>query len=637
MKRFISLSIAAAFLSTSPSLAQTTPITKAPKKAEQTLAQNTLPSQLPIYNVTQSGASEQSAKALADFLGLRASPIGKNGILRYLDPEKFQKIPTKSIVTKVGEPDEDGQKTVAEGIDFTALKNTRILDNEKALARTKEALQKAGLVLIGGNASIGHSNFEAISVKGEKVVSTPLDTQVNYSFVLNRLKLVGPGAKVKFVFNGEGTVTQLFYAQRTLQQGKTVGIISQADADKLATTAYQKQGALGRLQLKSELVYYAPSLELVNAKQILPHYLYSGTASVKGQQVVLRQILIPAVPNSAPKVEIAASSQDSTISAKANVSGGTGPYTYVWSSSTTALDPKLAQSGASIQYKVERRQKGLVAPEIVSVTVTDANGLSVQASQTVQVTTASVVPTLPELTSLKSLGRVDVGIEWIGVSQGLGGSAGNAGGFVTRFSAEGIPVQFKFGDFSAWERDFKESTLGGNDRNYVDDVDLVFYTGHANGNGFTFSSSQDDGFLDIPSEGRWGDRDLEWIILAACGPLQAVEGGVSISRLFPAFKGLHILNGYSTVSNDNTDEGRLFANYILRSPFLWWFNPLKIREAWAQTAVDVQPSSVYYGFMGVYGSGGVSSYNDYFWGKGSVSPDLRGSNIYGFWIVRAPS
>ncbi|ADI14067.1 DUF6345 domain-containing protein [Truepera radiovictrix] len=234
------------------------------------------------------------------------------------------------------------------------------------------------------------------------------------------------------------------------------------------------------------------------------------------------------------------------------------------------------------------------------------------------------------------LGRVDAGTEYVGVSQGLGGSQANAGGFTNTMNARGVPVQFHWGDFSAWESDFKDPSRGGNDRAYVDDVDITFYTGHADGNGFTFPGANDDGFLEY-TDAVWGERDLEWLVIAACGPLQETEGGLShVQRWGPAFRGLHQMLAYATVSFDNTSEGRILAENLLGIRILWFDLGAKmVRQAWVEAATQTQPSSVTWAIMGPFGPGYTHNYNDFFWGKGSTSGDI-GSPI-GFWRVSGPS
>ena len=122
----------------------------------------------------------------------------------------------------------------------------------------------------------------------------------------------------------------------------------------------------------------------------------------------------------------------------------------------------------------------------------------------------------------RAVNPFEAGTSWIGQSGGLPGSQSNAQGFVDGLAADGWLVNFNWGDANAWESDWRR-----NDDTWVDAADFVFYTGHANMNGWTLSSP-DDGSLSFTEVGAgpaapgdlWGQNDLEWIIIAACGPLQ---------------------------------------------------------------------------------------------------------------------
>lgn len=636
MKRFWVLLLVALFVTiASPSLAQFPPIDRirvVPGVLRPRLP-GAIASKLPVYNVVGVAGSPESAKQLAAELKLPGEIRAANGAIRFLSPDGFQRIPTKPVENVDGK-DEGGQPTVAEAIDFDALKQLTVLDEKIAIDRAQQALKKSELVLNQPRFSISNAELSILDKQGGTIAQAKLDTEVNVSQSLGNIPLVGPGAKTKISFNSDGSVSQLLYAQRLLQQGQSVGVISSADAQKIALSNYRRQNPNGELKLTSQLVYYAPSLDLSSVKQIIPQYLIGGTANIGGQQVQLRQTLVAAVPELTPKVNIEASSSGAKVSAKASVSGGVAPYTYQWQSSSTSLDEGTASAGESIEYTVTRREGDQEAPEVLSLMVTDANGVSTTAtSQNLQV--SGVETEYRDYVAAKSTSRLDVGTEWVGNSQGLSGSSANVAGFVNRFRSSGIPTQFNYGESLAWERDFKDPAFSGSDDKYVDDVDLTFYTGHGNPTGFTFSSNRDDGFLSN-TEARWGQNDLEWLALATCLILNADDGNQQVvNRWGNAFQGLHTLLSYATVSGDNTSEGAIFSEYMLRNPFLWWNNPMKVREAWAQTAIDVQPSNVVYSMLGVVGRNGVSSYNDYFWGKGNVSPDLRGSDITAFWIIRA--
>ena len=55
-------------------------------------------------------------------------------------------------------------------------------------------------------------------------------------------------------------------------------------------------------------------------------------------------------------------------------------------------------------------------------------------------------------------------------------------------AAHGVGTAFDWRGTSAWEKDFKKTSAGGNDTNYVDNVDAQWYTGHGWPGGFTFKN-----------------------------------------------------------------------------------------------------------------------------------------------------
>lgn len=244
------------------------------------------------------------------------------------------------------------------------------------------------------------------------------------------------------------------------------------------------------------------------------------------------------------------------------------------------------------------------------------------------------------LQSLSALARLsnpfEAGTSWIGQSGGLAGSQQNAQGFVDGLAADGWRINFNWGDANAWESDWRR-----NDDDWVDAADFVFYTGHANLNGWVLSNP-DDTFLHFNEVGAspgssadlWGRQDLEWAIIAACGPLQdeilAKGGGNVFARWDGAFDGLHLLLGYGAVTFDNTDEGRLVVKYARQGQTLI--------NAWFRAAREVQPATngvgapdgptIWVGVMWVERSGLASPANDHLWGHGSVAPDPTSPDTY---------
>jgi hypothetical protein len=145
----------------------------------------------------------------------------------------------------------------------------------------------------------------------------------------------------------------------------------------------------------------------------------------------------------------------------------------------------------------------------------------------------------------------------------------------------------------------------------------------------------DDSIVPADVVGDWGNQDLEWLTLLSCKVLMDNYGGQWWwQRWGPAFNGLHQLTGFQTLAWDWPGFGGRFADYMLGRKILFFeLPPLKVRSAWFQAALEQQPSGTQSVVIGVYGPGGLTSYNDYFWGQGPVSPDLRGPNLWGWWRV----
>ncbi|HVN59981.1 MAG TPA: DUF6345 domain-containing protein [Gaiellaceae bacterium] len=599
----------------------------------------------PIYSVGPSPISAGIGEQLMEILGLQGNPFSDlDGSLRYLDPDLFLALPT--IPLPDPPPDESGNPTTGEAVDLGAVAQMTAPNSDLALETAFNAFSEVGLAddlkAVSAKANVGHAMFQSFGTP-EGPISVPVDTEVHYSFSLGGHALIGPGAEGVMSFSGDGEVSQMLLNFPSVSKGDPIRLLTTQVATQLArkiVTGPCGNGATAKIQFRTpKLVYFAPSSSV---DTLYPWYQFDGTVPGK-LPFQVRSLLVPANQDGKLQATVSLSSGNGLVNASAKPRGGTPPYTYQWTSCSTTLDPDQA-SQQSVSYKPASRSPGNV--EVVSVEVTDANGLVAQATGRVAVATPGaairIVQGVQGVQGVQSIPRVDAGIEWIGTCGGLPGSAVSAGGFVANMTAFGpIPIQFNWGDNNAWERDFKDPTKGGQDSSYVDDVDLTFYTGHAGDWGWWFCNPNHDDQNMTFSDAFLGDRDLEWLGIAACGPLQAVDGAgrTWYQRWGPAFQGLHLLMGYATTSFDNTVEGPNFARYILGIPGLGWlgFGPITVRQAWAQMAMDAQPSSVTWAEMGVFGSGGMSDWNDYFWGRGPTGPDIPQSSITGYWRLSGPS
>jgi hypothetical protein len=247
---------------------------------------------------------------------------------------------------------------------------------------------------------------------------------------------------------------------------------------------------------------------------------------------------------------------------------------------------------------------------------------------------------------LRAVSAYEAGTSWIGDIGGLSGSQKNAQGFVDGMKDAGWKINFNWGNCNAWETDWH-----ANDDDYVDATDFVFYTGHASGDGWMLVnpgncatdyllSSEVGATPETPGD-MWGQNDLEWIIIAACGPLQdeiinPPGGGNVIRRWDGAFDGLHILLGYGGVTFDNEEEGARVVKYAREGRTLI--------DAWFRTAQEIQPSTngysppngptIYVGAMWATKNGQPSPANDHLWGMGSVAPDPKDPD--GFTCIWVP-
>ena len=224
------------------------------------------------------------------------------------------------------------------------------------------------------------------------------------------------------------------------------------------------------------------------------------------------------------------------------------------------------------------------------------------------------------------------GASWIGPSQGLNGSPANAQGFIIGLAMAGWNINFNWGEANAFESDWRS-----NDDSWVDAADFVFYTGHANENLWVLNQPSDTSlhFNEVGSSPNnpsdlYGNSDLEWIIIAACGPHQSSHFTSNVGNAFDRwrgiFDGLHIFLGYGAVTYDNTSEGARVTQLMRQG----W----SVIDAWFRTAWEIQPSTnnsnapngptiwvtAMYAHMGT-----GNTRNDHIWGTGPTVADPVGS------------
>ena len=212
-----------------------------------------------------------------------------------------------------------------------------------------------------------------------------------------------------------------------------------------------------------------------------------------------------------------------------------------------------------------------------------------------------------------------IGIEWAnnyhGRAADLKNNDDNTRGFAN--TLQGVR-RFDWGDDLAWDQDFEESGVGspsaGDDQIWADDVDIVFFSGHGSMAGPLFGVANHDDGRARPSELRLGNRDCEWVVWDACQVLERDNLNV-FNRLRTAFAGLHYMLGFDTTCGDSGDRGKKFAERLNDG----W----TIRDAWIRACTETEGSDTNWAYLRA-GTSTADTFNDHWWGKGSVSADPTG-------------
>jgi hypothetical protein len=567
---------------------------------------------LPVYRVTQEGMTAEESARLAEAYRI-PDALHENGAFGYVGSD-FGQVPQRQV--DAGK-DESGRLTTSQALDTRALAWLKPIGAEDALERASKLTELIGLTDLEVNPKVSHAKLTLSDTAGRPTSEHLLDTTVSHSFQLAGLPVTGQGAKLRITFGPDGDVTQLSSSLRKLEKAGEEPIIPSEEAQKACERLYED----GARQGEPTLGYLLPALGAVET--IYPVYT-CNPSSDKGDQAH-RQV--PAIEGVGPKASIHVSRSGEKILAEAAGDGSV----YKWSSSSTVLTDN---EGEEIAY--ERRPRGrTTGAETLTLDVTDRNGLSATASVTLSEDGDASAETTP---GGGGFGKLAVGPTDVGIEQTVDEwqcAQDSAIGFKSVMASKGVPTVFDWRGWSAWERDFKDTTKGGTDHIYVDNVDAQWYTGHGWSGGFTFKSSIDDTEI-TPADARWGDRDLEWMQLESCQVLRDTNGSHDyFGRWGGAVDGLHMLNGFHTNAYCvGGGTGGTFASYLFPRQILWITLPaLTVRNAWAQMAIDKEPNDVVYRSMGNIGSGWVTNIGDHFWGQGPTGPDISAAGRIGQWSI----
>jgi hypothetical protein len=655
---------------------------------------------LPVYRVARTGIQESEAQQLAEAFRIPARGLRwLSGEASFVDRDKYLAVPSvpiedPDIVSRFTDATTNHHPEIpiaVRGIDFAALDGHAPFSDDLALRSAAEALESAGLTPSSARPIVGHAEFTTVAIGADGAEldqrRTLLDTNVSYRFVVDGYPLVGPGAQIQISFAPDGEVTRLLHATRVLEPGPLVAIID-ADAIRHRISCSLTDDVV----VDVRLVYLAPSLRNAlngasywRPSDIIPWYAVSVTRTVthpdRGTEHPLtsRVRLIPATDDTrfVPSATVAASAIDgSRVEARATVSGGTAPYSFLWAGSNPGT---FSERGAEVAYEPLTRDlreiipaQSLARTENVSVTVVDANGVSAQADTSLLVT-ARPAPDTHNSVSYGCESPNDPGA-WTGDRVAWQNAMSTFGGGTERFCW--------LAD-SSWPGDYIEHTPPGaleanpwinGDADYrnwgINTANIVFYIGDANPYLFAemypgatpadYNSSAGAYVLapnssitveigsqnyEVPFAGSWGaphpnDR-LQWLPMYACNLLENDADASSPWRSWgQAFNGLHSVLAFDTEALDSNPFVSDFVLGFLGFQILFIdFEPQTIVQSWlhAANATDIGTPAAMGPITNVDVQGktvGVCDYADYYWGRGAVGPTIPRSMINGWWYIK---
>jgi len=373
-------------------------------------------------------------------------------------------------------------------------------------------------------------------------------------------------------------------------------------------------------------------------KALEPDLNFSGiTVTDGGVTFALKDVNVPAVQSGAggfgPTVSITSPTNGShftpgsAVSLAGSILGGALPYTYSWEleDGTPLKQGSLASDGPvtlTTNQLAALSHNGVPAASTVILRVTDNEGAQRAAS-------VSLLPTVAPALFLAVIQRngsalavnqarpagvirtasisnysfgQESGYDYPPYGPGgsdLPGVVPDANGFKSGMLSYGWNSRFSWSNGSAWERDWRDCSLGGGDCTYgVDRADFVYYTGHGSNGGISLPSSVDSSWFS-GTQARFSN--IRWVGFSSCLTLRAqwpTPGAEPIRDWFNSFKGAHMLLGFNSVMADIAFGGPLVDNMRMPTffgiPFPW--AQRTIREAWVQTAFNMnagKPAYIY--------------------------------------------
>jgi hypothetical protein len=600
---------------------------------------------MPIYELitpeVNESHTEEMARSLFDIAEIQAEETETGFVVNYLN----QTFEMDRRDGSMWYADYDKLWNVALGIEVPTPESCQTTAD--AWLREKGILPDNAIL-----SDIGSTNVTTYNPDADRIQTKVLQWHVNYELMMNDIPITGDAAQIT-VMIGEGGDTVGFnwkwrepkaepYAEFELIEYESI-----LDAHGIYVDEVVDHRLAYTTDDDSESGFLYPVYEI----EILKGADEEGIA-IHHFEVIDATLLNPQVEITTPSHGISMM-PGASITFDCSVTFGTPPYTYEWGSD---FDGVLSTSKSFTTVSLsEVTKKDYPVPHAISVRVRDAENRpcsdciavtieTVDFSMDPQITLVvagglvvlisallvlrrrkggfallfllmmfsafiflpvsfanSEMQNIRKLTPSAPTGAYDdgikeIGIEWVGMSHGnpLWNTETNIEGFYNYMGTTGgYSREFNWGEYSAWEEDFKDAQFSGTDTEWIDAVDFVYYQDHGGANGVSFTSDHDDHGLHYLHM-RLGDGDLDTIVFDACSPLawENSAGDNVFERWGPSLQGVHQVCSFATGSKNSAVRGTKFATYMTT-------NGMTIVNAWFKACLETEPSdhlaAVFYG------------------------------------------
>jgi hypothetical protein len=378
-----------------------------------------------------------------------------------------------------------------------------------------------------------------------------------------------------------------------------------------------------RLNLgEPELIYYLDDPAVEQEHTIPVWYFPEATAIVNGEEVNLRGYIIPAVEGFLPEVTITSPVHGTfhfpgtAVQVTAEVMSGEPPYDYTFVledgtevASGTSEDGAISLTTVSIPSSEKPGQGVFLDLEVTdSIGASGMDSLFLQSAWQVfapltvrqsgagigiSQTSAAFTETFTETFSVPAPQAVTAtrsfAVQWVRYYNGHGsdlpGTQPDGVGFVNKLKGYGWVSKMHYFNNNAWEKDWRDCSLGGIDCTYgVDRADFAYFAGHGSPAKIFFGTNNDSYSFDA-SNARF--HSLRWVGFATCQTMRAGNVNPPLTKWFNSFRGSYMLMGFHSNMADVAFGPRLVDNMKPVTFLGITLYQRSIREAWVLTAFQM--------------------------------------------------